>query len=145
MALVKVFFFFFFLSLVAGCLEIQQLKKLQAKFGKIKACVVEPSKELMGKYKNRVTRNDESVEDIGYEWHNKTFQEFIGATQKYHFISAIHSIYFLGGPEEAIKRMYSLLEQGGLILLLVTSGEALNKIKRNSKKKNIYIALTNKS
>ena len=90
---------------VAGSLEIQQLKKLQAKFGKIKACVAEPSKELIGNYKDRVTRNDDGVQDIEYEWHNQTIQDVWGTDRKYHFISAIHSVYFLTDLEEAIKRL----------------------------------------
>ena len=32
---------------IAVCLEMQQLKQLKAKFNKIKACVVEPSKDLI--------------------------------------------------------------------------------------------------
>ena len=113
---------------------MQQLKKLKAKFDKIKACVVEPSYELIGKYKDRVRRSENTMEDTEYAWYNQSFQEFKGDGQKYHFISAIHSIYFLGDPEEAIKRLHSLLEQGGMILLLVTAGKYSNKAKIKHKK-----------
>ena len=86
----------------------------------MKTYVVEPNKDLLTKYQDKVKRNEDGVGDIGYEWHNQTFQEFGKTDQKYHFISAIHSMYFLGNPEGAITSLYSLLEQGGMMLIVVS-------------------------
>ncbi|XP_072041808.1 histamine N-methyltransferase A-like [Amphiura filiformis] len=108
-----------------GILEIYQLRKLATKFPKISASVVEPS-ELITKYKDTVGRNP-VADNITFEWHKQTFDEYLasvachGSDKKYHFISVVHAVYFLGDPDVSIKKLYKLLEPGGIILLIVVT------------------------
>ncbi|XP_072036961.1 histamine N-methyltransferase A-like [Amphiura filiformis] len=103
-----------------GILEIYQLQKLAAKFPKISASVVEPS-ELITKYKDTAGRNP-VADNITFEWHHRTFDEYLacnGYDKKYHFISVVHAVYFLGDPEVFMKKLYKLLEPGGVLLLIL--------------------------
>ena len=114
---------------VAGSLEIQRLKKLQAKFGKIKACVAEPNKELIGNYKD-------GWQEMTMVW--KTLNYTSGTTnpsRTYGELTenitssplSIPYTFWLIWLEETIRRLYSLLEQGGMILLIVTGGEIIKQ------------------
>ncbi|XP_072041809.1 histamine N-methyltransferase A-like [Amphiura filiformis] len=103
-----------------GILEMHQLRKLAAKFPKISASVVEPS-ELITKYKDTVGRNP-VADNITFEWYKQTFDEYLachGSEKKYHFISVVHAVYFLGDPDVFIKKMYKLLEPGGILLVIL--------------------------
>ncbi|XP_072030423.1 histamine N-methyltransferase-like [Amphiura filiformis] len=109
-----------------GDLEIQQLKKLLIEFSKLDACVCEPDKEMISHYRDTVNRRESVTSSVAFEWQNLTFQEYlknVGKEKKYHFISLVHVIYFIGDPEEAIKNLYKMLEEGGMILLIVVTGD----------------------
>ena len=96
------------------------------KFPHLSAFVVEPSQELIAEYQDSACNKRSGVDEVKYEWRNQTFKEYLnsrGNEQKFHFISVINTIYFLGDPETAIKDMYSLLQHGGMIFLVVTTGE----------------------
>ncbi|XP_072041485.1 histamine N-methyltransferase A-like [Amphiura filiformis] len=111
-----------------GILEIYQLQKLATKFPKISASVVEPS-ELITKYKDTVGRNP-VADNITFEWHKQTFDEYLACNdKKYHFISVVHAVHSLGDPDVFIKKMYMLLEPGGILLLtLVTDHTGVGSI-----------------
>ncbi|XP_072024906.1 histamine N-methyltransferase-like [Amphiura filiformis] len=104
-----------------GIAELYQLQKLAAKFPKISASVVEPS-NLIIEYQDTVVRNP-IAKNISFQWHRKTFDEFLTSNnQKYHFVSVVHSIYFLGDPSVSIRKLYKLLEPGGILLLVLVTG-----------------------
>ncbi|XP_072041810.1 histamine N-methyltransferase A-like [Amphiura filiformis] len=105
-----------------GILEMHQLQKLTAKFLKISASVVEPS-ELITKYKDTVGMNP-AADNITFEWYKQTFDEYLachGSDKKYHFISVVHAVYFLGDPDVFIQKLYKLLEPGGILLVIVVT------------------------
>ncbi|XP_072025484.1 histamine N-methyltransferase-like [Amphiura filiformis] len=103
-----------------GLAEFYQLQKLAAKFPKISASVVEPS-NLITEYQDIVGRNP-IAKTISFQWHKKTFDEFLTSnSQKYHFISLIHSVYFLGDPSVSIRKLYKLLEPDGILLLVLVT------------------------
>ena len=105
-----------------------QLKKLLAKFSKISACVVEPSHELITKYQDMIKKDEAGMSDIKYKWQERIFKDYMevenkGAGQMFDYISSFHSAYFLGDPGEAIKTLYSLLKPGGIMIILIVTGE----------------------
>ncbi|XP_072017972.1 histamine N-methyltransferase-like [Amphiura filiformis] len=105
-----------------GYQEIFQLKKLKTKFSQISATVVEPSTQRISEYQDIAGTKSSEFTGIQYEWHNQTFQEFVrsaGAERKYHFITIVHAVYFLGDVDRAIRYLYELLEPGGLIFMVV--------------------------
>ncbi|XP_072025131.1 histamine N-methyltransferase B-like [Amphiura filiformis] len=105
-----------------GNQETLQLKKLKTKFSRISATVIEPSTEQICKYQEMVHQNSSDITGIEYKWHNQIFQEFersAEAGQKYHFITIIHAVYYVGKVEETIKTFYELLEPGGMIFMVI--------------------------
>ncbi len=112
--------------LLPGCQEILQLKKLQTKFPKISATVVEPSAEGISKYQEMVQQNSHDFTGITFEWHQQTFQEFMRSKsvgKKYHFISVVQTFYYLGDVEEAVQNLYDLLLPGGMMYVVLESGK----------------------
>ena len=99
------------------------------KFPQLSACVVEPNQELITEYQDKVGRRDANLDGVKFEWQNQTFKEYLnsrGNEQKFHFISVVNTIHFLGDPEttgKLIKDMHDLLQPGGIIFLVVTTGE----------------------
>ncbi|XP_072018561.1 histamine N-methyltransferase-like [Amphiura filiformis] len=105
-----------------GYLETLQLKKLTTKFPRISASVIEPSTQRISEYQETKRQKSNEITGIEYEWHNQTFQQFVtskAARQKYHFISIINAIYFLGELEDTIKQLYNFLQPGGIIFVVV--------------------------
>ncbi|XP_072046731.1 carnosine N-methyltransferase 2-like [Amphiura filiformis] len=116
-----------------GYQEILQLRKLKPKFPKISTTVIEPSTERISIYQETVNQNCSDFTGIEYEWHNQTFQEYImqytGAQKKYHFITIIHAMYFLGDVEQAVRNLFELLEPGGIIfMVLATDDSGIGKL-----------------
>ncbi|XP_072047097.1 histamine N-methyltransferase B-like [Amphiura filiformis] len=109
-----------------GYQESLQLKKIKTKFPQISATVIDPSTERISEYQERVHQNCSDFTGIEYEWHNQTFQEFVTsmeAGQKYHFITIVHAIYYAGEVEEAVRKLYELLEPGGMIFMVLFTSE----------------------
>ncbi|XP_072041035.1 histamine N-methyltransferase-like [Amphiura filiformis] len=68
------------------------------------------------------------ADNITFGWHKQTLDEYLasvachGSDKKYHFISVVHAVYFLGDPDVFIQKLYKLLEPGGILLLIVVTG-----------------------
>ncbi|XP_072047089.1 histamine N-methyltransferase-like [Amphiura filiformis] len=108
-----------------GNQETLQLKKLKTKFSRLSATVIEPSTERISKYQDMVRQKSSDITGIEYKWHNQTFHEFVRSMetgQKYHFITIVHAIYFMGEIEETFKKLYNFLQPGGIIFLVASTG-----------------------
>ncbi|XP_072047091.1 histamine N-methyltransferase B-like [Amphiura filiformis] len=104
-----------------GNLETLQLEKLKTKFSRISTTIIEPNTKL-SKYQEMVRQKSSDITGIEYIWHNQTFQEFVTsmeAGQKYHFITIVHAMYYLGEVEETVQTFYELLEPGGMIFMVI--------------------------
>ncbi|XP_072050021.1 histamine N-methyltransferase-like [Amphiura filiformis] len=104
--------------------EMLQLKKLKTKFAKLSTTVIEPNKQMFLQYQETVRQKSSDFTGIEFEWHNQTFQDYVqlyGVRKKYHFISMVHSIYYVGDSdlEETIRELYDILAPGGVILMVV--------------------------
>ena len=45
------------------------------------------------------------------------------APRKFHFISAVHSLYYVDEPESAVSFLYDQLEDGGKLLIVMQDGK----------------------
>ena len=103
------------------------MTKLTNKFPRLSATVIEPNVEMITRYQEGLRDSEKAhLTSIDYEWRNQTFQEYMKATeatkQKYHFISTIHAIYYMGESDEVIKCLYDLLLPGGVMLIALFTG-----------------------
>ena len=108
-----------------GQTELLFLKELKRNFPTVRACVLEPSSVLLDEYQKNVDRNP--LPGITFDWKNQIFEKYTISRQnsfesKYHFISAIHSIYYINNLEEALRNLYDMLAPGGILLIAVISG-----------------------
>ncbi|KAJ8028141.1 Histamine N-methyltransferase A [Holothuria leucospilota] len=75
------------------------LKQLRKKFHLIECTVVEPSGEQINSYKKLVEEQKDALSGVTFDWRQETIQEFCKAnadgSKKFHFVSAIHSCYFI--------------------------------------------------
>ncbi len=107
-----------------------QTKKLLKRFSNITTHVVEPNEEAIKKYQDavhhQICQSDNDMPGVRYEWYNQTLQDFMRRhiRQKYHFISLVHSVYFIWDVdlEGAIKELYKLLEPGGIMFIVLWRG-----------------------
>lgn len=88
-----------FFSLLKREVEVKMLKQLMKKFSLIKCTVTEPSVERITSYKKLVEDQKESLKGVTFDWRQETIQEFCKAnadgSEQFHFVSFIHSIYFI--------------------------------------------------
>ncbi|XP_072041525.1 histamine N-methyltransferase-like [Amphiura filiformis] len=107
----------------AGYQEMLQMKILKSNFSQISATVIEPCTEQITKYQDAVAKSCD-LDGVDYDWQIQTFQQYFkspGAKQKYHFITVVDAIYFVGEVEEGVRNLYELLEPGGMILIILVT------------------------
>ncbi|XP_072041995.1 histamine N-methyltransferase-like [Amphiura filiformis] len=107
-----------------GYQERIQMKILKSNFSQISATVLEPSTEQITKYQDAVAKSCD-LGGVNYEWHNQTFQQYMESTgsakQKYHFITIVEAMYFMGDAEEAVRNLQELLIPGGVIFMILAT------------------------
>ncbi|XP_072013922.1 histamine N-methyltransferase-like [Amphiura filiformis] len=111
----------------SGDMELIFLKKLLTRLMNIEACVLEPCRDLISKYQDLVDANEKDLEGIEYEWRQQSLEEY-GQTcryfeegPKFHFISVVHSIYYVNELESALKLLHGMLEPGGALLITIVT------------------------
>ncbi|XP_071953498.1 histamine N-methyltransferase-like [Antedon mediterranea] len=114
-----------------GDIESLYIKRLSNHFQAVENTVVEPNAGAVAEYKSLTVRND--WKNVEYSWFIGTFQQFrvkvAGNDKKYHHISAIDSVYYLENLADDILFMYDILENGGIMMIMVLSGtNSLSKI-----------------
>ncbi|XP_033637198.1 histamine N-methyltransferase-like [Asterias rubens] len=94
----------------------------------IKATIVEPAVDMVYRYKTRVVKDTAQLTDISYDWRAETLDAYLENGEndgaKFHFISALHSIYYASDMQAAIKDLYGRLEDGGILLMVVISDKS---------------------
>ncbi|XP_072022613.1 histamine N-methyltransferase A-like [Amphiura filiformis] len=103
-------------------IELFFLNKLLTKFPKIHTCVVEPSATLLETYQAKIK---EHATNITFDWENHTLEGFVEKhhknNHKYHFISAINSMYYVKDLNEALQSLYDMLVPGGILQVAITA------------------------
>ncbi|XP_071810616.1 histamine N-methyltransferase-like [Apostichopus japonicus] len=109
-----------------GDLDFKMIAQLLKKFPSISNTVVEPNPDHIVEYKKLVDSKSFGS-DVDFNWRQQTWQEYYKECQqpnkvkKFHFISAIHSLYYVEDPEATILDIVSCLDEGGILLLVLIS------------------------
>ena len=110
-------------------MEVHVLKQLLQTFPRISNHVVEPSAELSAKYKTYASEHSSELKGVDYNWNQLLLQDYKakrdkeGDQTKFHFISAIHSLYYFDDLGKWLDYLYGLLEEGGLLMVMITAGK----------------------
>ncbi|XP_033637194.1 histamine N-methyltransferase A-like [Asterias rubens] len=113
-----------------GTIENTVLKVLRSRTessGRVNATVVEPVPDMVSLFKARIAADETSHQQgMSYAWKTQTLDEFRGEIAgkdevKFHFISSVHSIYYVPDLEATMKDLYDRLEPGGVMMVIVVS------------------------
>lgn len=106
-----------------GIVEVKMLKQLKEKFPLIECIVVEPGIEHIARYKELVDEQKDALKGVTFDWRQETIQEFCkanaDASKKFHFVSAIHSCYYIARQDLDfyLKAIYGWTK--GKILIMI--------------------------
>ncbi|XP_072044324.1 histamine N-methyltransferase-like isoform X2 [Amphiura filiformis] len=91
-----------------------------AHFDEVHQCILEPNKDMINQHKANVSQNE--LKGVTYEWREQRLEEFMTSQkedEKYHFITAIHSLYHVHNLDEALGFLYDKLEENGILLMVL--------------------------
>ncbi|XP_071493085.1 histamine N-methyltransferase-like [Diadema antillarum] len=117
-----------------GDFECAQLQELSKRFDRIRHTVVEPAHAFIHQYQTSVEQDKNSFTGVEFEWREETMQKFTESfrlankkTSLHHLISSVHSIYYADSLPETLRGFHDrLLENGGILMVAVTTGESSN-------------------
>ena len=100
------------------------IEKLLLRFPRINNRVVEPLQEMMVKYKALAQSKSHQLQDVSFDWRLQTLEQYekTGDLARFHFISAVHSVYYLSDLESSLAYLYDRLEPGGVMVITLISG-----------------------
>ncbi|NP_001003636.1 histamine N-methyltransferase isoform X1 [Danio rerio] len=115
----------------AGDIDLEMLAQLHLKHPHVKVDneVVEPSNDMLYKYKARVSTSPD-LAYINFTWNKMTASEFEKQWQektpekKMDFIHMIQMLYYVKDPNATVSFFRSLLEKDGKLLIILVSGES---------------------
>lgn len=112
----------------SGEIDCTMLQHIRAKFESITNHVVEPSGEMLTEYKTRADKlAAKELTGVRHEWHQQTLDEYMKASSraddKFHLISAMHSLYYAESQEVAIDYLYDQLAEGGLLVIMMQDND----------------------
>ncbi|XP_038059460.1 histamine N-methyltransferase-like [Patiria miniata] len=108
----------------SGEIDCAILEQLLRQFPRIDNRVVDPSDELLGRYKALAESRAHQLHGVTCDWRQQTIEQYekAGDLTKFHFIGAIHSMYH-ADSEDALNSwltyLYSRLENGGVMLIIM--------------------------
>lgn len=80
--------------------------------------------------------DDESFVNVVLDWRRQTWEKFYNEYKqsiqvpKFHFISAIHSLYYIEDIEKNVLNLIDCLEDGGILLIILTTGKNKGRVKK---------------
>ena len=80
---------------------------------------------MMEQYQDLVKKESAKLQGVNFYWRQQTFQEYqatVEKEEKFHFISVINCIYYLGDLEVVLKDLYDRLASGGILLMTLIAG-----------------------
>ena len=108
-------------------MESKLLVKLLQHFPRITNRVVEPVDEQHVKYRALIESQASELQGVNFEWRHQTIEQYekAGDSTKFHFIIAMHVLYYLDNLEDSLVYLFSILEPGGVIMVVIVSGTLL--------------------
>ncbi|XP_066280277.1 histamine N-methyltransferase-like [Branchiostoma lanceolatum] len=98
------------------------LKKLLHRHNSVYNRVVEPSGEMLGRYKALV-REDTSLGAVKFDWRQQTTEEYFqtrGDT-KFHLVHAVHVMYYVEDIQTTLRNMWEQVADDGYMLVAMKS------------------------
>ncbi|XP_070553907.1 histamine N-methyltransferase-like [Ptychodera flava] len=111
----------------SGEVDLSMISHLRKLFPSIQNVAVEPTTDLMDKYRSLFRVKQHLLEGVETEWREQTLEGFkntVGYSVSYHFISAIHSLYYVDDYRASLRYLYDMLEDGGVMLIIVVSDDS---------------------
>ncbi|XP_076858360.1 histamine N-methyltransferase-like [Brachyhypopomus gauderio] len=114
----------------SGEIDLEIIRQIQLRHpeAKVDNEVVEPSSDMLDKYKDLVSKTSD-LDQVTFTWNNMKASEFEktwkerNPDKKMDFIHMIQALYYVEDPESAILFFQSLLQKNGKLLLILVSGE----------------------
>ncbi|KAJ8040150.1 Histamine N-methyltransferase [Holothuria leucospilota] len=109
-----------------GELDCVNIRRMLGHVSRINNTVVEPSVEAIEAYKSLIC--GDLSDRVNTSWYNETFQQYQKrrdgnvATDKFHFISAVHSLYYVDNDGRSIDYLIDLLEKDGVLFIIIQNG-----------------------
>ncbi|XP_066280276.1 histamine N-methyltransferase-like [Branchiostoma lanceolatum] len=109
----------------SGGIDIVILKKLLQRHNSMYNRVVEPSGEMIERYKTLV-RGDTSLGAVKFDWRQLTAEEYFKTKEdtKFHLIHAVHVLYHVDDPYATLRDMWEQLADGGCMLVAMESDKS---------------------
>ncbi|KAJ8040236.1 Histamine N-methyltransferase [Holothuria leucospilota] len=111
-----------------GELDCINMDRMLTRVSHIDNTVVEPSLEAMDVYKSLIL--GDLSDRVTTSWYQETFQQYqkrrgsSGSTKKFHFISAVHSLYYTGKDGSIMGYLIDLLEKDGVLFIAIQNDES---------------------
>nr|XP_054766441.1 histamine N-methyltransferase A-like [Lytechinus pictus] len=109
----------------AGNIDCAMLEQLLPTFPRINNTIVEPSEAQNDLFKNLIKEKGDALKGASFEWSAETSDQYLdkafssGAQPlKFHFIHAVHVLYYASDLKQSLKRLYDMLEDGGLLFIV---------------------------
>lgn len=115
----------------AGEMDLEMFSQLTQRVPgvKVKNEVVEPSGDMLFKYKVLVSKST-NLEHIDFSWNKMTAAEFEthwkekNLDQKFDFIHMIQMLYYVKDPEATVSFFRSLLSSSGKLVIILVAGKS---------------------
>ncbi|XP_071843083.1 histamine N-methyltransferase-like isoform X2 [Apostichopus japonicus] len=105
-----------------GTIDYDFVRRWSAYYPKIFNRALEPG-DAIENYQQIVT--DKPITGATWKFHHQSWEEFCSevppGSEKFHFINAISVLYYMEDWRREVMNMYEYLEDGGLLLIVVTA------------------------
>ncbi|XP_078659798.1 histamine N-methyltransferase-like [Branchiostoma floridae x Branchiostoma belcheri] len=101
------------------------LKKLLQRHNSVYNRVVEPSEEMIGRYKTLV-REDRSLGAVKCDWRQQTAEEYFQTKEntKFHLVHGIHVLYTVEDMHATLRNMWEQVADGGYMMVAMESDKS---------------------
>ena len=96
---------------------------------------MEPSEAQVTLFKKNVAEKGDALKGSSFEWRIQTSDEYLDEVTsegkqppKFHLITAIHVVYYAKDLQQTLKTLHSMLEDGGLLFIIVLSSKLLTLV-----------------
>ncbi|XP_022103963.1 histamine N-methyltransferase-like [Acanthaster planci] len=110
----------------SGEMECKLFVKFLQHFPRINICAVEPLQEQLVKYQALTKSKTSDLRGVNFEWRQQTIEEYekVEEPTKFHFIVAVHSVYYFDNLEDSLMYLHSILEPGGVTVVVIMSDDS---------------------
>ncbi|PIK44056.1 putative histamine N-methyltransferase [Apostichopus japonicus] len=114
----------------SGFMDCKLISCILRKFPDVCSTIVEPMLSYIDRFKENAA--EESLLSVEWDWNQTMWQQYYDdltltdiPSTKFHFVSSIHSLYYIPNLEKTIKEFLACLEDGGILLLILSAGNAI--------------------